>query len=129
MSITFNIDRDARWHVGERKELDIRVLDGNGLPVDLTGRHLTWRLARTKFSNNPYLIASTTLANLTIIPHEDDEYDVMSVAHIAVDPADYIEVPRAGRYRHELYDDIDNLVLSEGYAILLAAMNLNPVES
>lgn len=123
MGLEFDILLSDEWHAGERKELDIRVLDADNLPVDLTGKNLSWRLARSSDAETPYIEKLTTDSGITIISADDDEYEIASIARCNIAPEDYALIPRHRRVlRHELRDDDNALVLSYGKVVLASAI-------
>lgn len=124
MSVEFIIDYTFNWHFGEAKEIAIRVLDADGNPVDLENKDLRWAVARAANSTNPYLELTTGGGTVVIEAHDADEGGVMSVARMLVTEADYDAFPRHGRFRHELRDQTDGLVLSRGPVTLLPAMSI-----
>lgn len=121
MTALFDIGFDSMWHIGEAKQVDIRVTDEADEPVDLTGMTLSWRLAWADASALVY-ITKTTANDITVVAHTDDVGGVKSVARIAIASTDYEDVPGPGFFRHQLYDDDVHLVLSKGDVVLQPAM-------
>lgn len=119
MAKPFDIVLDSEWHSGEHKQIDIRVLDDDGNPVDLTNIPLSWRVARSLEGDFPYIIKATDGAGISVLPAEDDEYEVQSIARCDVVQTDYLTIPSRRRLlRHELRDDNNGLVLSYGKVVL-----------
>ena len=122
MSIEFDILADKRWHIHERKLIDIRVTDSEGNPIDLTPTSLIWRVTRWPGREPLFLTRSTTEATITPVAHDDDEVGTKSIARCAVEASDYMDFPGSGVWHHELRDSSDDLVLSTGKAVLLPAL-------
>lgn len=114
MSVRSDITASSGWYAHEDKTLLITVTDAAGDPVVLTGVSLLWRVIRDAGSPTVYL-EKTDGAGITVTGAGNNIATISIVA--STDYADLV----GGIYRHELWDQDNNLLLSHGDCWVLPA--------
>lgn len=120
MALRADISHDLGWFRFEAKNIDIRILDAAGTPVDLTGVSLDWTVRR-QAGSDVVLLGKTSDSGITAVAHTEDVGGTKSVARIAVDTGDYGSL-EAGVWYHELWELEDDgsrkQVLAYGDAVV-----------